>query len=152
MKSLRQWITPLPPECDAPTKRASGSNNPGNHRKPPSTEPPSALTEAHVRLLWERMAKIYGHKWVGSFGAADDGTWLSGLRDVTPSQIGIGLERCRTRSEPWPPTLPEFRALCKSARAPYHRPFPRPPKPPANPEIVSRELNKMKQLLRKSHA
>ena len=150
MKSISEWITPPLPECDAPTKRASGSNNPGNHRKLPSTEPPSALTETHVRLLWERMAKIYGHKWVSSFGAADDDTWLMGLRDVTPQQIGIGLERCRTRPEPWPPTLPEFRALCKSAGAPYHPPFPRLPKPPANPEIAGRELNKMKQLLRKS--
>lgn len=98
------------------------------------------------------MAKIYGHKWVSSFGAADDGTWLSGLRDVTLSQIGIGLERCRTRSEPWPPTLPEFRALCKSARAPYHHPFPRLSKPSANPEIAERELKQMKQLLRKTRA
>ncbi len=95
------------------------------------------------------MAKIYGHKWVSSFGAADDGTWLSGLRDVTPEQIGIGLERCRIRSEPWPPTLPEFRALCKPAGAPYHHPFPRLPKPPVNPAIAERELNKMHQLLKR---
>ncbi len=115
-------------------------------------ERPSALTERHIQLLWERMAKIYGHKWVSSFGATDDGTWLLGLRDVAPEQIGVGLECCRTRMDAWPPTLPEFRALCKSARAPYHRPLRCPPKPLANPEIVSRELNKMKQLLRKTRA
>lgn len=31
---------------------------------------------------------------------------------MTPVQLGKGLEACITRADPWPPTLPEFRALC----------------------------------------
>ena len=32
---------------------------------------------------------------------------------MTPAQVGHGLSRCAThRADGWPPTLPEFRALC----------------------------------------
>jgi len=58
------------------------------------------------------MTKIYGHKWVSSFGEADDGSWLSGLHDVSVQQIATGLDACRVRLDLWPPSLPEFRALC----------------------------------------
>lgn len=77
---------------------------------------PSGLTDRHMGVLWERMAKIYGHKWVSSYGEEDDGTWLTGLHDVTPEQIGVGLEACRVSAEPWPPTLPQFRAMCLPSR------------------------------------
>lgn len=62
--------------------------------------------------LWLRMAKMYGHKWLTNFGAIDDGTWLRGLSELAPAQLAIGLERCLKRKDPWPPSLPEFRALC----------------------------------------
>ncbi len=62
------------------------------------------------------MAKIYGHKWVSSYGETDDGSWLSGLHDVTPEQVSVGLESCRVRNDPWPPSLPEFRAMCLPAK------------------------------------
>ncbi len=59
------------------------------------------------------MARIYGHRWTSAFGATDDSTWLRGLRGLTPAQVGRGLSRCAThRADGWPPTLPEFRALC----------------------------------------
>lgn len=59
---------------------------------------------------------IYGHRWPSAYGLQDDGTWLTGLGDVTPKQVGIGLEKCRISAEPWPPTLPEFRAMCLPAK------------------------------------
>lgn len=70
------------------------------------------LTGKHISLLWERMAMIYGHRWVSSYGERDDGTWLKGLHDVTPDQVGVGLEKCRTSGDEWPPTLPIFRDRC----------------------------------------
>lgn len=112
---------------------------------------PAGLTPRHIDALWERMVRIYGRRWTDNFGEADDGTWLVGLFDVKPEDIARGLDRCRTRESPWPPTLPEFRAMCKPVAAPYHRPSPRIPRPPSNPELADRELNKMKQLLRKSN-
>ena len=73
---------------------------------------PSGLTIEHIERLWERMTMIYGHKWTSAFGRHDDGTWLAGLHDITPEQIGVGLEACRISDDPWPPTLPAFRAKC----------------------------------------
>ena len=58
------------------------------------------------------MSRMYGHKWVSSYGDCDDGTWCMALKDLAPAQLGVGLARCVTRSDPWPPALPEFRAMC----------------------------------------
>ena len=58
------------------------------------------------------MSRLYGHKWSSGFGETDDGTWLRGLRDMTPTQLGQGLQACLEREDTWPPTLPEFRGLC----------------------------------------
>lgn len=64
------------------------------------------------------MAQIYGHRWTAPHGESPDaesssaGTWAKGLAGITPRQLGAGLEACIVRADPWPPTLPEFRALC----------------------------------------
>ena len=68
--------------------------------------------ERHIARLWERMAAVYGHRWTSAYGDADDGTWLQGLADMTPEQIGHAIGRCATRDDAWPPSLPEFRRLC----------------------------------------
>lgn len=84
---------------------------------------------------------IYGFKWTSSYGEKDDGTWLKGLSDVTKEEIGIGLEKCRTSDDEWPPTLPMFRDRCKAKQfaATCHRPFaPALPKPAKSPEEIER--------------
>lgn len=58
------------------------------------------------------MSKIYGHRWVSSYGEEDDGTWLSGLADLTPDHLAAGLRSCLHSGEEWPPTLPAFRNRC----------------------------------------
>ena len=66
------------------------------------------------------MAQIYAHRWTAPHGESPDaenssaGTWAKGLAGLTGRQLGAGLEACITRADPWPPTLPEFRALCLS--------------------------------------
>lgn len=71
---------------------------------------------AIMRRLWERMAEIYGHRWNSSFGEdASVGagvTWARGLVGLTAGQIAQGIEAAVASSDPWPPTLPAFRALC----------------------------------------
>ena len=83
-----------------------------------------------MRMLWQRMAEIYGHRWTSNFG--DDAgkgagyTWARGLAGLTNEQIRAGVDAALASAEPWPPTLPEFRALCLSipsfatARATVH--------------------------------
>lgn len=58
------------------------------------------------------MSRIYGHRWTSGFTEADDGTWLTGLRDLLPEELAAGLRACIHREDDWPPTLPEFRRLC----------------------------------------
>lgn len=63
------------------------------------------------------MAEIYGHRWTSAYGeTADDAgageTWAKGLAGITGEQLGEGLKACLASADPWPPTLPEFRARC----------------------------------------
>lgn len=58
------------------------------------------------------MAKIYGHRWVSSYGEEDDGTWLSALAQLTPAHLAYGLQQCLEAGEEWPPSLPAFRNMC----------------------------------------
>lgn len=75
-----------------------------------------ALPLKRMRTLWERMTEIYGHKWTSAYGEdAEKGaglTWAKGLMEVTPRQLAAGLSGAIASSDPWPPTLPEFRRLC----------------------------------------
>jgi hypothetical protein len=62
------------------------------------------------------MAAIYPHRWTSAMGddpnsTAGD-TWAKGLTGLSAGQLANGLEACLTRNDAWPPTLPEFRALC----------------------------------------
>lgn len=85
---------------------------------PSPEKPPSGpLSPTAARTLWVRMAEIYGHRWTSSYGDSTEqdgaaGTWAKGLAGLTPAQVADGLRACVVRSDPWPPTLPEFRALC----------------------------------------
>lgn len=106
------------------------------------------LTEAHIERLWLRMTRCYGHKWTSAYGETDDGTWQKGLVDLTPEQIAHGIGECLKRHDPWPPTLPEFRAMAKPNTPAYHRPFPKLIEQERHPEIAERELAKMKSITR----
>lgn len=75
-----------------------------------------------LRRLWPKMAAIYGHRWTASFGEAvenDAGeltvageTWQKGLAGLCRAQLTAGVNAALFSANPWPPTLPEFRALC----------------------------------------
>jgi hypothetical protein len=69
------------------------------------------------------MVMFYGYRWLNSYGASDDGTWLACLKDVTPEQILHGIDTCRLSGKEWPPTLPEFRKMCVPIVVPYHTPY-----------------------------
>lgn len=58
-----------------------------------------------------RNADGSAHPKAGQLTVAGD-TWSRGLAGLTAEQIGHGLTACIARSDAWPPTLPEFRALC----------------------------------------
>ena len=62
------------------------------------------------------MVELYGHRWISVHGeGATDGsaeTWAKGLAGLAPEQIATGVEACIAAGASWPPTLPEFRAMC----------------------------------------
>jgi hypothetical protein len=63
------------------------------------------------------MADIYGHKWTSNYGDCDtDGTWAKGLADMTNDDLKRGFFACLNSGEAWPPSLPEFRAMCKGPK------------------------------------
>lgn len=73
-----------------------------------------ALPEGTIDRIWQRMTDIYGHKWTSGYGDCDkDGTWAMGLADMTNAELRAGFVACVKRSDPWPPSLPEFRSLCR---------------------------------------
>ena len=62
------------------------------------------------------MAEIYGHKWTSAYGEKPVDTWVDGLGDMAPQEIANGLQACLVNGDPWPPSLPEFRQLCRPAK------------------------------------
>lgn len=70
------------------------------------------------------MISIYGHKWTSNLGSvADDGngflsdaakTWQNYLVGITTDKLKTGFDNMILRSHDWPPSLPEFRAMCLS--------------------------------------
>lgn len=92
------------------------SNVSAQTSKPLSAVTPNPLAASPLRTLWLRMAEIYGHRWTTSYGDDPErgagGTWAKGLAGVTPAQLASGLAACIASADPWPPTLPEFRARC----------------------------------------
>lgn len=85
-------------------------------------------SDTTMRTLWLRMAEFYGHKWTSAYGDGFDEsgsagtTWQKGMVGVTGENIATGLKSCLLRTDPWPPTLPEFRSLCVPLRT--HQPEP----------------------------
>ena len=44
-----------------------------------------------------------------------DKVWAACLRGILPEQIKHGLNELAKSGDPWPPSAPEFRALCLDA-------------------------------------
>lgn len=113
------------------------------------------LGDRAMATLWTRMGQIYGHRWFSAYGeyAQADGratntveTWRKGLAGITPEQVAAGLEACLAQGAEWPPTLPEFRKLCKPTAAPYHQAFPKAlPASPSDPAVAEDAITKMRR-------
>lgn len=73
------------------------------------------------------MVQIYGHRWLSAYGdVSKEGVmtetakiWQKALGGVTYEQIAKGLTKCLESGNSWPPSLPEFRALCLGETAKY---------------------------------
>ena len=75
----------------------------------------SALPEKLMNTLFERMEDRYGDLWANRYGAFPRvrvmKTWGEDLADLSPEEFIRGCQA--SKSLKFPPTLPEFRALCR---------------------------------------
>ena len=95
------------------------------------------------------MAAIYGHKWSMAYGDTDlDDTWLFGLGDLTPEQIGVGVKRCIASNDEWAPSLPMFKTRCKPEPYPYHNNLPALPVPTLTKEQKLEHIAELRSALK----
>lgn len=84
-----------------------------------STNP---LPEKWVERLFERMLLEYGKKFGDQWAQADMDTliayWSRELAGYSGAELKRGLDALATRD--WPPTLPEFKKLCRRPLDPMH--------------------------------
>ena len=69
-----------------------------------------------VERIFKRMAEIYGARFADMWDGVTDfdsvkAEWGDALTGYTVEEIKLGVESCRRRA--WPPTLPEFLAMCR---------------------------------------
>jgi len=64
------------------------------------------------------MTELYGHKWTSVHGTSDEsGTWGKALAGISGQQMAIGMQSLSVSHDPWPPSAPEFRALCEAGKS-----------------------------------
>ena len=76
---------------------------------------PSALPDAWMEKLFQKMEDRFGDLWANRYGAFPrsrvKNTWAEDLADLSGEEIARGANACK--STKFPPTLPEFRSLCR---------------------------------------
>lgn len=81
--------------------------------------PPNAVSRKNIEHLFSRMAALYGERfgamWRGTNVEHVQLTWAIELAKLTREQLLTGNDNLA--AIPRPPTLPEFVALCRQARA-----------------------------------
>lgn len=99
----------------------------------------------------------FGHSWVSAYGISDDGTWATGLGDLSGAQIGAGLDACLKKGDGYAPSLPVFRAMCLPSKthatnAGAYRDYPVAlPRPPADPDKAAFVVSAAKVAVRREN-
>ena len=72
------------------------------------------LARELVQTVWQLMGSMYGTRWTSSYGddIDPDRVWTAALHGLDESQVRSGMRRCLERGLEWPPSAPEFRAMC----------------------------------------
>lgn len=73
------------------------------------------LNSVLVELVWNEMLAMYGRKFVDMWSVTSfenvKNVWARRLSGLTRDELVRGLEACEKLD--WPPTLPEFKNLCR---------------------------------------
>lgn len=81
-----------------------------------TTTQTKAQTAKMITDLWGVMLALYGVKWSSQFGEKTDvtGQWAQTLSGLSRGQIAFAIDAIRKSGRVWPPSAPEFRAMCLS--------------------------------------
>jgi len=87
------------------------------------------VPEKWIDRLFDRFVALFGAQkvagmWAGSPMAVVKQTDAEQLGRLDPDMVRHGLQRCVDDGLEWPPTLPEFVALCRRAVVAAHQPAP----------------------------
>mgnify|MGYP003600549650 CR=1 FL=1 len=79
-----------------------------------SSQTVTPLSQNNLDKLWLAMTETYGHRWTSNFGVSADQNhaWAKHLSGLTGLQIANGLNALSGMGLAWPPSAPEFRAMC----------------------------------------
>ena len=67
--------------------------------------------------LWYRASQFLGPMWEAQFGTVEDDTidaWQDALAKTSETQIAVGVKQLAIWTDRFPPTLGQFRMLCKA--------------------------------------
>lgn len=100
------------------SRQSTASKPTSPKREQPEANTPEPLSLGLLEKLWITMTQTYGHRWTSSFGDVPkaDHAWAKILGGLSGKQLANGLrglvERAMTEEGAWPPSAPEFRAMC----------------------------------------
>lgn len=133
MQKIETLTTQLSAEPGEPASAGAASKSQSRTLEQMNQAPFSrgALRASHIERIWLRMAETFGHKWTSNYGTSPNQSWIDGLADMTVDDLRNGLSNLRgwQDDEGWPPTLLQFRALCRPHAAQAHaayQPLPSP--------------------------
>lgn len=108
MKTTNAMLAPVKTRGDF--RQLSAQSSPEGLR---ATEYPELDQDDPLWDLWDTMTEIYGHKWTSNNGDRPTWGWFHLLGELAVADLGVGITRCRERSDRFPPDASEFYRLCK---------------------------------------
>lgn len=104
------------------------------------------LPESWVDRIFSRFTAMFGSQkvatmWAGVPVEEVKAVWAQALGTYDAATIGKAMQAVLDSGKEWPPTLPEFKALCRQFRDPSHTPAALPaPGGTIDPEVGRRAL------------
>lgn len=93
---------------------------------------------------------MFGELWLRNYGSSDtDDRWASALTRFTQTDIKHGIERLAESGKQFPPSLPEFIALCKKPpKHPSHKVYKALPVLRSDKETASEAIKGLRNAIR----
>ncbi len=74
------------------------------------------MNPEQMKHLWRLLGQMYGHKFSEQYGPVPNEAWSAALAEVPPEGAKVALQRLIGAGSPFPPTLPEFIAVARTAK------------------------------------